>query len=92
MQCLNDVDVIVSESRKLYMSKYNECLCGLNVLRNMFGYDIVTIEQMNLAIDTFNVNKENKIFGVRSEGKLHIQVVHYLFREYGNCDLINLSV
>jgi len=39
-----------------------------NVLRNMFGYDIVTIEQMNLAIDTFNVNKENKIFGVRSEG------------------------
>ena len=34
----------------------------------MFGYDIVTIEQMNLAIDTFNVNKENKIFGVRSEG------------------------
>ena len=48
MQYLNDVDVIVSESRKLYMSKYNECLCGLNVLRNMFGYDIVTIEQMNL--------------------------------------------
>ena len=28
---------------KLYMSKRHEQFCGLNVIRNLFGYDIVSI-------------------------------------------------
>jgi hypothetical protein len=73
------------------MSKSNEHLCGLNVLRNMFGYEIVNIQQMNEAIDHFNMNKDNKVFGIHDVGQLHFHVVHFMFRKYGKCDLKNIS-
>lgn len=79
---------------KLYMSKRNQQLCGLNVLRNLFGYDIVNISDMNMAIDKFTNDSHNlasKIYGIHNVGPLHLQVVQFLFQKYGKFELTRVD-